>query len=106
MYSPYFAVGGGANSVSVSLASNKIEYNGKPRNVKLVINGSGATLNDFELSYYKGSVTVDSEGNIVGEKLDGAPVDKGIYTVVVKSKKTTIELSGRLQFEFEIIAAT
>ena len=106
LYSPYFAVGGGANSVSVSLASNKIEYNGKPRNVKLVINGSGATLNDFELSYYKGSVTVDSEGNIVGEKLDGAPVDKGIYTVVVKSKKTTIELSGKTQFEFEIIAAT
>ena len=106
LYSPMFTVGGGVNSVSVSLASNKIEYNGKPRNVKLVINGSGATLNDFELSYYKGSVTVDSEGNIVGEKLDGAPVDKGIYTVVVTSKKTTIELSGKTQFEFEIIAAT
>ncbi len=104
LYSPFFTVGGGATSVSVSLASDKIEYNGKPRNVKLnVQNGS---VSDLTLTYYKGSVTVDSEGNIVGEKLDGAPVDKGIYTVVVTSKKTTIELSGKTQFEFEIIAAT
>ncbi len=104
LYSPFFTVGGGATSVSVSLASDKMEYNGKPRNVKLnVQNGS---VSDLTLTYYKGSVTVDSEGNIVGEKLDGAPVDKGIYTVVVKSKKATVELSGKTQFEFEIIAAT
>ncbi|MCI8945416.1 MAG: hypothetical protein HFE33_07130, partial [Clostridia bacterium] len=81
MYSPFFTVGGGANSVSVSLASNKIEYNGKPRNVKLVISGSGATLNDFTLTYYSGDIADEAH------KLEGAPTERGNYLVVITSNK-------------------
>ncbi len=100
MYSPFFTVGGGANSVSVSLASNKIEYNGKPRNVKLVISGSGATLNDFTLTYYSGDIADEAH------KLDGAPIERGNYLVVITSNKNSVELSGTKQYTFEIIAAT
>ncbi len=100
MYSPFFTVGGGANSVSVSLASNKIEYNGKPRNVKLVISGSGATLNDFTLTYYSGDIADEAH------KLEGAPTERGNYLVVITSNKNSVVLSGTTQYTFEIIAAT
>ena len=39
-------------------------------------------------------------------KLKGAPTDKGIYTVVIKSNKASVVLSGKTQYTFEIIAAT
>ncbi|MDE6276143.1 MAG: hypothetical protein K2M75_06370, partial [Clostridia bacterium] len=100
LYSPFFIIGGGASQVSVSIASDKIEYNGKPRNVKLVISGSGATLNDFELTYYKGELVTDEN------KLSGAPIDKGSYLVVITSKNSSVVLSGPTQYDFEIIAAT
>ncbi|MDE5990650.1 MAG: hypothetical protein K2H36_03585, partial [Clostridia bacterium] len=99
LYSPFFSIGGGSTAVTVTLASDKIEYNGKPRNVKLNI-GSGARLEDLTLEYYKGEIV--SEEN----KLDGAPIDRGIYTVVIKSNKEGIVLSGKTQYTFEIIAAT
>ncbi|MDE5756314.1 MAG: hypothetical protein K2I23_04420 [Clostridia bacterium] len=100
LYSPFFIIGGGASQISVSIASNKIEYNGKPRSVKLVISGSGATLSDFELTYYKGELVTDEN------KLSGAPTDKGSYLVVITSKKDSVVLSGPTQYEFEIISAT
>ncbi|MDE6275320.1 MAG: hypothetical protein K2M75_02145, partial [Clostridia bacterium] len=100
LYSPFFTVGGGANQVGVSIASNKIEYNGKPRNVKLVISGSGATLNDFDLTYYAGDVI--DEAN----RLNGAPTDKGNYLVVITSNKSSVVVDGKNQYTFEIIAAT
>ncbi|MCX4363382.1 MAG: hypothetical protein OSJ74_08375, partial [Clostridia bacterium] len=34
------------------------------------------------------------------------PTDKGIYTVVIKSNKASVVLSGKTQYTFEIIAAT
>ncbi|MDE7348044.1 MAG: hypothetical protein K2N53_00075, partial [Clostridia bacterium] len=99
-YSPFFSVGGGANQVSVSIATDKIEYNGKPRNVKLVISGSGATLNDFTLTYYSGDIADEAH------KLEGAPTERGNYLVVITSNKNSVVLSGTTQYTFEIIAAT
>ncbi|MDE5616337.1 MAG: hypothetical protein K2I78_00950, partial [Clostridia bacterium] len=99
LYSPFFYIGGGSTAVTVTLVSDKIEYNGKPRNVKLNI-GNGAKLEDLTLEYYKGEIV--SEEN----KLEGAPIDKGLYTVVIKSNKEGLELSGKTQYTFEIIAAT
>ncbi|MDE6372527.1 MAG: hypothetical protein K2L61_03175, partial [Clostridia bacterium] len=99
-YSPFFTVGGGASQVSVSIATNKIDYNGKPRNVKLVISGSGATLNDFTLTYYTGDIADDAH------KLEGAPTERGNYLVVITSNKNSVVLSGTTQYTFEIIAAT
>ncbi|MDE7348779.1 MAG: hypothetical protein K2N53_03875, partial [Clostridia bacterium] len=99
-YSPFFSVGGGANQVSVSIATDKIEYNGKPRNVKLVISGSGATLNDFTLTYYSGDVADETH------KLEGAPTERGNYLVVITSNKNSVVLNGTTQYTFEIIAAT
>ncbi len=99
LYSPFFSVGGGASSVTVSLVSNKIEYNGKPRNVKLNIS-SGATLRDLTLTYYSGDIA--DEAN----KLEGAPTERGNYLVVITSNKTSVVLSGTTQYTFEIIAAT
>ena len=99
LYSPFFSVGGGASSVTVSLVSNKIEYNGKPRNVKLNIS-SGATLRDLTLTYYSGDIADEAH------KLDGAPTERGNYLVVITSNKTSVVLSGTTQYTFEIIAAT
>ncbi len=99
LYSPFFSVGGGASSVTVSLASNKIEYNGKPRNVKLNIS-SGATLKDLTLTYYSGDIADEAH------KLEGAPTERGNYLVVITSNKTSVVLSGTTQYTFEIIAAT
>ncbi|MDE6210358.1 MAG: hypothetical protein K2G42_00060, partial [Clostridia bacterium] len=98
-YSPFFSVGGGASSVTVSLVSDKIEYNGKPRNVKLNIS-SGATLRDLTLTYYSGDIADEAH------KLDGAPTERGNYLVVITSNKTSVVLSGTTQYTFEIIAAT
>ncbi len=100
LYSPFFTVGGGATAISVSIASDKIEYNGKPRNVKLVISGSGATLNDFILTYYSGDIVDEAH------KLEGAPTERGNYLVVITSNKNSVVLSGTTQYTFEIIAAT
>ncbi|MDE7208577.1 MAG: hypothetical protein K2O31_01710, partial [Clostridia bacterium] len=75
-YSPFFTVGGGASSVTVSLVSDKIEYNGKPRNVKLNIS-SGATLRDLTLTYYSGDIADEAH------KLEGAPTERGNYLVVI-----------------------
>ncbi len=99
LYSPFFSVGGGASSVTVSLVSNKIEYNGKPRNVKLNIS-SGATLKDLTLTYYSGDIVDEAH------KLDGAPTERGNYLVVITSNKNSVVLSGTTQYTFEIIAAT
>ncbi len=99
LYSPFFSVGGGASSVTVSLVSNKIEYNGKPRNVKLNIS-SGATLKDLTLTYYSGDIADDAH------KLEGAPTERGNYLVVITSNKNSVVLSGTTQYTFEIIAAT
>ncbi|WP_347296629.1 hypothetical protein, partial [uncultured Alistipes sp.] len=99
LYSPFFSVGGGASSVTVSLVSDKIEYNGKPRNVKLNIS-SGATLRDLTLTYYSGDIA--DEAN----KLEGAPTERGNYLVVITSNKNSVVLSGTTQYTFEIIAAT
>ena len=99
LYSPFFSIGGGATSVTVTLVSDKIEYNSKPREVKLNIS-AGAKLSDLTLEYYRGEVV--SESN----KLEGAPIDKGIYTVVIKANKEGLVLSGKTQYTFEIIAAT
>ncbi|MDE6473835.1 MAG: hypothetical protein K2L70_01890 [Clostridia bacterium] len=99
-YSPFFSVGGGASQVSVSIATNKMEYNGKPRDVRLVISGSGATLNDFTLTYYSGDIADEAH------KLEGAPTERGNYLVVITSNKTSVVLSGTTQYTFEIIAAT
>ena len=99
LYSPFFSVGGGASSVTVSLVSNKIEYNGKPRNVKLNIS-SGATLRDLTLTYYSGDIADEAK------KLEGAPTERGNYLVVITSNKNSVVLSGTTQYTFEIIAAT
>ncbi|MDE5755997.1 MAG: hypothetical protein K2I23_02800, partial [Clostridia bacterium] len=99
LYSPFFAVGGGSTSVTVTLASNKIEYNGKPREVKLNIS-SGATLKDLTLTYYSGDL------EDAAKKLDGAPTERGNYLVVITSNKNSVVLSGTTQYTFEIIAAT
>ncbi|MDE7191297.1 MAG: hypothetical protein K2O35_02365 [Clostridia bacterium] len=99
LYSPFFSVGGGASSVTVSLVSNKIEYNGKPRNVKLNIS-SGATLKDLTLTYYSGDIADEAH------KLEGAPTERGNYLVVITSNKNSVVLSGTTQYAFEIIAAT
>ena len=99
LYSPFFSVGGGASSVTVSLVSNKIEYNGKPRNVKLNIS-SGATLKDLTLTYYSGDIADEAH------KLEGAPTERGNYLVVITSNKNSVVLSGTTQYTFEIIAAT
>ena len=90
LYSPFFSIGGGATSVTVTLVSDKIEYNSKPREVKLNIS-AGAKLSDLTLEYYRGEVV--SESN----KLEGAPIDKGIYTVVIKANKEGLVLSGKTQ---------
>ncbi|MDE7348668.1 MAG: hypothetical protein K2N53_03300, partial [Clostridia bacterium] len=99
LYSPFFSVGGGSSSVTVSLVSNKIEYNGKPRNVKLNIS-SGATLKDLTLTYYSGDIADEAH------KLEGAPTERGNYLVVITSNKNSVVLSGTTQYTFEIIAAT
>ncbi|MDE6276350.1 MAG: hypothetical protein K2M75_07455, partial [Clostridia bacterium] len=99
LYSPFFSVGGGATAVTVKLKSNKIEYNGKPRNVSLVITG-GAKASDFTLTYYVGELTDDEH------RLNEAPTDRGTYTVVIESNKTSVSLTGATQYTFEIIAAT
>ncbi|MDE6211278.1 MAG: hypothetical protein K2G42_04840, partial [Clostridia bacterium] len=99
LYSPMFVVGGGAVEVQVSIATDKIEYNGKPRNVKLKVS-SGATVNDFDLTYYSGDIADEAH------KLEGAPTERGNYLVVITSNKTSVVLSGTTQYTFEIIAAT
>ena len=99
LYSPFFTVGGGSTSVTVTLASNKIEYNGKPREVKLNIS-SGATLKDLTLTYYSGDI------EDAAKKLDGAPTERGNYLVVITSNKNSVVLSGTTQYTFEIISAT
>ncbi|MDE5617179.1 MAG: hypothetical protein K2I78_05255, partial [Clostridia bacterium] len=97
---PHYTVGGGSTAVQVAIEKNEIEYNnGKEINVKLVITGS-ARENDFLITYYKGDVV--SEEN----KLEGAPINVGKYTVVIEAKNgSNITLTGETQYEIEITKA-
>ncbi len=95
-YSPVFEIGGGSTAVEVRLDSDKIEYyNGKPRNVKLVITGS-AKESDLTVTYYKGDIV--DEAN----RLEGAPTEVGKYLAVITSNNPNVILSGTTQYEFEI----